>query len=224
MSRTKQIVSLLATIVFISTLSACGSKEKTGRSQAAEAHPDYNQTKSMVLDILHSREGMLALRDILRDPTFKQSLAINEQDVAQALNKSLTDGPNHQLIEIQMRDPKFAAALVKSSKQEHMELLKTLMKDPEYQKDLMNILQDPQFAKYQISLLHTPTARQELMKVMNEALQNPEFKLSVINSIRENLGTTQLMQMQELQKKDADKGGEKKEESGDKQEDKKEES
>jgi spore germination protein D len=232
MLRKKQIVSLLATIVLISTITACGSGKKEGRSQAAEAQPDYNQTKSMVLDILHTKEGMLALRDIMRDPSFKHSLAVNEQDIAQALNKSLTDGPNHQLIEAQMKDPKFAAALVKSTKQEHTELLKTLVKDPEYQKELINILQDPQYTKFQLSLLRTPTARQEIMKVMTEALQNPEFKMTFINSVRESLGPAAITQMQSSPKKDEKKedgekkkeDGEKKEEGGDKQEDKKEES
>lgn len=206
----KPSLSLVAALFFLISLAACSSGSSTGgaQNQTTGAQTDYNQTKSMVLDILHTKEGKQAIKDLLQDPSFKQSVIINEHDVTTALNKSLTDGNNRSLIEAQMKDPKFAAALVESTKKEHTQLLKSLLKDPEYQKNLLTVLQDPQYTQYQTSLFRTPTVRQEIQKIMMESMQNPQFKALFIQTVKENLGAAALPQLQGKEQQEGKKSSE----------------
>lgn len=140
----------------------------------------------MMMDILHSQQGKQALKDILQDPSFKQSLAINQQDINQALTKAITSGgPSNNMIQSQMKDPQFASAMVKAAKKEHQDLLKTLVKDPEYQTQLLTLMKSPSYQQTLIPLMQTPECRQAIMKVMMDSLQNPEFKLMYMDTVKE---------------------------------------
>lgn len=174
---------------FLSTLAACSS----GGSQAggaSEGKPDYNETKSMVLDILHSKEGRDTLRDIVKDPAFKTSMIVNEQDISSALIKTLNDEKNQKhFFEVEMKDPKFAAAIVKASKKEQQLILKQLIKDPEYQQSMLTLMKSPEYQTMTIALMQSPEYRQYLMKVMAESLQNPEFRLMFMDVVKEAIGS-----------------------------------
>lgn len=188
----KPHILLLASFVVSLLAAGCGSSSSgqsatSSSSQAQEINykTDYNNTKTMVMDILHTKEGKEGLKDIFKDPTFKQALSINEHDVNQALTKSITSGANKNLIEAQMKDPIFANALVKASKKEHQEMLKALMKDPEYQNDMLTLLKSPSYQQTLIPLMQTPEYRQTIMKIMLDSLQNPEFKLIFMETIKD---------------------------------------
>ncbi|HEU4965591.1 MAG TPA: spore germination lipoprotein GerD [Bacilli bacterium] len=184
-------LAALALIVSCSAVYGCGGSGSAqgggsgGGAEEAEASGNYNETKSMVLDILHTKEGMDALKDIVRDPTFKQSLAINEADVQLAMVKALTDGSAHLTLQEQMKNPKFATALAKSFQKDNEKMLKELMKDPEYQEMMLTLLKSPEFSKNLYDLMKTPDYRKQTMTIMTQALQNPEFRLMFMELIKE---------------------------------------
>ncbi|WP_232463524.1 spore germination lipoprotein GerD [Tumebacillus avium] len=185
----------VAIIFAIVMIGGCGSQPQgSGGSQETDAKAQYNETKQMVLDILHTKEGMDTLKDIVRDPQFKRSLAINETDVQVAMLKALTDGSAHATLEEQMRNPKFASALAKSFKKDNESVLKELLRDPEYQEMMLVLLKSPEFTQNLYDLMKTPEYRKQTMAIMTQSLQNPEFKLLYLDLLKQAIreGTTEL--------------------------------
>lgn len=183
--RLNRFILAFAVAFFLSSMTACSSGGGQA-SRAEEEKPDYNETKSMVLDILHSKEGKDTLRDMVKDPVFKSTMLINEQDISTALIKTFNDEKNQKhFIDIQMKDPKFAAAVVKASKKEHEMILKQLIKDPDYQQSMLTLMKSPDYQKMTLALMQSPEYRQYMMKVMAESLQNPEFRLMFMDVVKD---------------------------------------
>ncbi|TCP52255.1 spore germination protein D [Tumebacillus sp. BK434] len=211
-------VSVAIIIAFV-MIGGCGSQPQAGGSSSREtdAKAQYNETKQMVLDILHTKEGMDTLKDIVRDPQFKRSLAINETDVQVAMLKALTDGSAHATLEEQMRNPKFASALAKSFKKDNEKVLKDLLKDPEYQQMMLVLLKTPEFTQNLYDLMKTPEYRKQTMSIMTQSLQNPEFKLLYLDLLKQAIreGTTELTPTEKkkagIESEAGGKAGEKKE-------------
>lgn len=224
----------LAIILTFTTVGGCGSQGGqmqggSGGAQETDAKAEYNETKSMVLDILHTKEGMDALKDIVRDPTFKHSLALNETDVQIAMQKALTDGTNHVTLMEQMKNPKFATVLAKSFKNDHEKIIKNLMKDPEYQEMVLTLLKSPDYQRMLYDLMKTPEYRKQTMTIMTQALQNPEFRLVFMELIQESIkaGVTERTPNEKKKMGQLEEGGgeegKKKEEGGEEGGKKKEE-
>lgn len=214
------LMVFLLTFVSVNGCSSGGGSQSqsSGGAQETEANARYNETKSMVLDILHTKEGMDTLKDIVRDPQFKHSLAINEADVQIAMQKALTDGSAHLTLQEQMRNPKFATALAKAFKKDNEKTLKLLMQDPEYQMMMLDLMKSPEFTRNLYDLMKTPEYRKQTMAIMTQALQNPEFRLMYLELIKEAIreGTTERTPNEKKAQGQSTGGGEekKKEEGG----------
>lgn len=159
-----------------------GSTGKPGQMSSGTAYPDL---KAMVLDILHSKEGMATLRDTMTSPEFKRLSVVTQADISSAVEKTLQQGKNKNLLTEQMKDPQFAAAVVNASKEQLTNVQKQLMTDPAYQKDLLALMKSPEYQKMQFDLLKTPEYRKEIMMIMTEALQLPTFRLLFQDSMKE---------------------------------------
>jgi len=155
----------------------CGSSGSAGADVSGAQQQGYGATKQMVIDILHSPEGKTAVQEMLKDPTFRQKLAVSETDVSKAVEKTLESQKSQSFLSQQAKDPQFASTLAKSIQPELVQVNKQLMKDPEYQKDLLVVLKSPEFTKNLQDLLQTPEFRTQIMKIMTEALQTPNFKM-----------------------------------------------
>lgn len=138
----------------------------------------------MVIDILHSKEGMDALRGVMQSPEIRRAMVLTDSDMQKVLQKALTEGENRNLLQQQLQQPQFAKALADATKEQNRRLLKELMKDPEYQQMMLDLLKTPDFQKQVLSLMNSPPYRQQTMKIMQEALQNPDFKLLFMDSLK----------------------------------------
>jgi spore germination protein D len=180
--------------------------------------PNYNEIKSMVVDILHTKDGTETIKQIIKEPDVRKDLAVNPAEIQGAVQETVTKNQNFLLD--QMKDPKFAEILVKASKQQNQQILKeTLMKDPEYQQQLIQLMKTPDFQKSMIALMESPEYRKETMKIMQEALQNPEFKMTFMDTVREAIQSSGKQDA----KKNPEKNKGKKDEEGDQNTDKKQE-
>lgn len=150
-----------------------------------ESSGDDNETKSMVLDILHTREGLESLKDIMRDPRLKQSLTITETDIQQATTASLADPNSHVQLTDQMKNPSFGSTVTMAYRKDNEAVLKQLMKDPEYQMMMLDILKSPDFQQTLYDLMKTPEYRQQAVNIMAEALQNPDFKTKFLDQVKQ---------------------------------------
>jgi len=152
-----------------------GGQQQQQSAGARGGQANYPEVKAMVLDILHSKEGMDTLKDTLATPDFKKAAAVTQSDVADAVEKMLSQDKGKAFLSQQMQDPKFAAAFVTGSKDQMAAILQKLIKDPEYQQQLLTLMESPEFQKMEFTLFQSPEYRKEVMKIMTEALQDPAF-------------------------------------------------
>jgi spore germination protein D len=161
-----------------------GGASGMGADVSGAASQDYGATKQMVIDILHSSDGRTALQEILKDPALKQQLFVSETDITKGIEKSLESKKNQNFLTEQAKDPKFAAALSKAAQPELLQLTKQLMKDPEYQKDMLTLLKSPEFTKNIQDLMKAPEFRGQVMKIMTDALQTPSFRMQFQDALK----------------------------------------
>lgn len=182
-------------------LSSCGGGG--GKAQGS-SQPDYKTIKTMVLDIMQTEEAKKTVSKMMKDEKFKQSMILDTSTVRTTLIKSIADPKNPQIKEA-FNDPKFTSTLAKSMKNENKELLKDLMKDPEYQKMMVSVMKDPEFEKNLMDLMKSSAYRQQTMQVMKEAIKSPLFQaelLKIMTKVNEDM-----MKPKEEKKGGKNKGG-----------------
>ncbi|MDQ0340224.1 spore germination protein D [Caldalkalibacillus uzonensis] len=188
----------------IISLAACAPMEE-------QARPDYNETKQLVLDILQTEEGKKTIQEIMKEEEFKQQLLINEPVVKKTIQDTMLQADNKEKWQQLMLDPKFAKEYAKQLESQHKQLLKDLMKDPEYQSAMMDILKDPEMEKQFIEVAKSKEFRQETMNIMKEAMQSPYFRLELLQLLsqvaKEMEGKQQEQQGGQGQDQQSDQGG-----------------
>lgn len=158
----------ITTICLTLLLISCSPQERPSDTM------DYQETKQMVLDILKTEDGKKAVQDMMKDPEFKKEVAISDTTVTKAVGQAIHDQSDQ--MQKFFQDPKVAANFAKATQKQHKQLLKQLMKDPEYQRMLAEVMNNPDFEKQMTDLMKTEPYRKQLMVMMTEALDNPIFK------------------------------------------------
>lgn len=180
-------------------LSSCASGQGQSSSQ-----PDYKSMKDMVLDILQTEEAKKSVEKMMKDEKFKQNIMLDESTVRTTLIQSMTN-PSSPHIKEAFKDPKFASTLAKSMKDEQKKLMKDLMKDPEYQKDLVTVMKDPEFEKNLMDLMKSSAYRQQTMTIMKESLQSPLFQAELMQLMTKV--SEEMTKPKELKSKKKGQGG-----------------
>ncbi|SDI07895.1 spore germination protein D [Alteribacillus persepolensis] len=140
---------------------------------------DYEETKKMLVDLLKTDDGKNAIREILSDEEMKQNIVMDQETVKKSIESTMTSDKGKQFWQEMMKDPEFSKALADSMQQENEKLIKGLMKDPEYQSMLMDVLKDPEMEKTTLELLKGKEYRQQVMNIMTESFESPHFKAKV---------------------------------------------
>ncbi|GER67216.1 germination protein GerD [Weizmannia acidilactici] len=173
----KKIIVLLL-IPLCAALAACSGNAAMG------GQTDYNQTKKMVIDILKTDEGKKALQDIITSDDMKKNLVIDQAYVKETIEKTLTSQKGMDFWKESMKDPKFAEAVAKSMKTENKALLKSLMKDPDYQAMMIDVLKDPVYEKEVRNMLKSKEMRKTMQSVVVDTFNDPLFKAKMEDSLR----------------------------------------
>ncbi|MBO9131131.1 spore germination lipoprotein GerD [Bacillus sp. 165] len=171
----KRIPILLSILLFL--LSGCAQKEQT------EAQIDYDQAKKMVVDILQTDEGKKAIQAVLQDEQVKQALILDEATVKQTIESTMLSEKGQEFWEQQFSDPKFAATFAKSMEKPQTNLMKTLMKDPDFQSGVISIMKNPEIQKQMQDVMQSKDYRQYLQQVLNDTVQSPLFQVKMIDVI-----------------------------------------
>jgi spore germination protein D len=171
----KTLALLLFSLAFI--LSACAGTTNSGQQM------DYDQTKKMIVDILKTDEGKKAIKDIMTDSQLKQELIMDQAVVTDTIKNTLTSDKGTEFWKKSFSDPKFSEAVAKGMKTENEALLKKLMKDPDYQKMMLDILKDPDYQKTMASLLKSNDYRKYLQSSILETVDSPLFKTKLEDAI-----------------------------------------
>lgn len=189
------------------TLTACGGEQSSSSSQMG-----YKEMKTMVVDILKSDEGKKAVEEALTSSSGSEGssgglsmkmmpLQTTEQ-IRIAVKDTITAPEYQKEIEKIMTDPTFAGEFAKAINSQSKELHLQLIKDPTYQKSIEEIMKSPEMMKMFLDLTKTSDYRKQSMTIMQEAMQNPLFRMEV-------LGLLKTVVQDELQPKVQKKGEEK---------------
>jgi spore germination protein D len=154
-------------------LSSCASNETGG------GHVNYDETKKMVVDILKTDGGKKAIQDVISDDKMKEKFVMDQQIVSQTIEKTLTSDQGAAFWKKSFEDPKFAQSVAQSMRKENEQLLKDLMKDPEYRGMMIEVLKDPEIQKEMADGLKSKESRENLQQVIIETFDNPLFKVKM---------------------------------------------
>jgi spore germination protein D len=183
----------LAAAAALSLLTSCGTGNSSGNGGSQNASA-YKDTKTMVMDILKSDEGRKAvqsaafgLEDVSGKSTVTGIKTLGTGDAKQlqlAVKDVLTDQQNSTFLQTLMKDPRFAGDFAKAVQKENKQLLKDLMKDPEYQKMQLDTMKNPEYQKIVLDTMRGTQYRQYVMSVIQESMQSPLFKTDMINLLK----------------------------------------
>jgi spore germination protein D len=183
-------------------LTSCG----IGGQVQGSSQPDYKSVKDMVLDILQTDEAKKSVAKMMQDEKFQQGIMMNQETLRTTMIQSIANPNNPQLKEA-FKDPKFTGMLAKAMKDEHKKLMKDLMKDPEYQKEIIAITKDPEFQKGMMDLMRSSAYRKQTMQIMKEALQSPLFQVEMMKLMTKATEDMMKPKEQKKGKKQGDGGG-----------------
>lgn len=200
--------TLLLLVSFFIVLSSCAPQE------SSPAPPDYDQIKKMVVDILKTDEGKKAIQDVMTEDKVKQQMIMDQAVVKQTIEQILTSKKGEEFWKTMFQDPKFVESFAKSLKTEQEKTIKSLMKDPEYQGMMINILQNPEMEKEFLTVLKSKDFRNHLQTVMTETFDSPLFKAKIQDLL---MKAAENMQTTKKQSGSNEDGGESEEGDGDQQ-------
>lgn len=177
---------LIALLGLVVSLTSCGTESSGGGNQQM----NYKDVKSMVIDILGSTEAQEAIE---KGSTAKygasslhmQALTPSDQEqVRVAVKNVLTSPESDKILEQIMTDPKFAGEFAKAISKENKQLQKDLLKDPSYQKDMVSVLKGKEMQTVMFDAMKTTEYRTQMMSAVQEAVQNPIFKLEIMKMLQ----------------------------------------
>lgn len=181
--------SLLA---FTLVLTSCGATAQPSNQQVS-----YKDVKSMVIDILKTGDAQKALQESsqqLSGYSTQESklLSVQDQEEVRLAVKDVISSPEYdKVIKKLMTDTRFAGEFAKAVNKENKDIHKELIKDPSYQQELIKTLQNPEMEKLILDVLKSAQYRKEVMSLMQESMQNPLFRLEVLdlmkNAVKEEL-------------------------------------
>lgn len=176
--RHQRTAFLLAAGMLLIT-AGCGTGQQSGGMLS------YEETKSMVLDILRSEDGQKAVQKAASAGSGESGIQMLNTEQQQLLMTKvkdvLTDGEYSKKIREIMLEPKFAGEFAKVITKEDKQLHKDLLKDPEYQMMLMDVFNNAETEKMILEVMKGPEYRKHAMTIFHDALQNPLFQAELMD-------------------------------------------
>ncbi|WP_308636562.1 spore germination lipoprotein GerD [Paenibacillus silvisoli] len=182
----KRSAWLSALIVLTFILSSCGSAPTSTASEPIS----YKDMKSMVIDILKTEDAQKALQESASaslggSGSGVKLLSVQDQEqVRLAVKETLVSPEYDKVIEKLMTDPRFAGEFSKAVNKQNKQIHKDLLKDPTYQKDLMQVMKSPEMDKMILDVLQSTQYRKQVMAIMQESLQSPLFRLEILDLLK----------------------------------------
>ena len=154
---------------------------KQGDSSGKEG--DYETTKKMVLDILKTDDGKKAIVDMMSDEKLKKQLVIASDIVQDAIDNVLTSEKGAEMWASFFEDPTFVENFAESMSDEQKKLIKSLMNDADYQKQMLELLQNPEITQQILSVMKGQQFRQHLEETVEQTLETPLFQSKITETL-----------------------------------------
>ncbi|MGI2295861.1 spore germination lipoprotein GerD [Paenibacillus sp. GXUN7292] len=184
MMRVRWMLLLILTI-FTMLVAGCGSEPSNNSQQTS-----YKDMKSMVIDILKTEDAQKALQQSSEQMSgysahSSKLLSIQDQEEVRLAVKDVISSPDYdKVIKKLMTDTRFAGEFAKAVNKENKDIHKELIKDPQYQAEMIKTLKTPEMDKLILEVLKSTQYRKELMSIMQDAMQNPIFRLELLDLMK----------------------------------------
>ncbi|CAH1219533.1 Spore germination protein GerD [Paenibacillus plantiphilus] len=182
----KRCAMLIACVMLASILASCGAEPSSGSNEAVS----YKDMKSMVIDILKTEDAQKALQESAQQMTgstgfSSKIMSVQDQEqVRLAVKETLVSPEYDKVIEKLMTDPRFAGEFAKSVNKQNKQIHKDLMKDPAYQKDLIQVLKSPEMNRMILDVLQSTQYRKQVSTIMQESMQSPMYRLEILDLLK----------------------------------------
>lgn len=127
----------------------------------------------MVTDALQTEEGKKAIQQMLADSEFREQLILDQDEVKKSIEQTMLSEEGKTFWKKTFEDPKFAETVAKSMKEQQQEIMKQLMEDASFQKDLESFFGQPDMQKQLETILQSATMKEQYAKAVEETIQSP---------------------------------------------------
>jgi spore germination protein D len=108
---------------------------------------------------------------------------LNDTLITNTITSTLLQPEGKKFWKKAFQDPAFAKAYAKSTQDENIQLMKSLLHDPEYRSSMIDILHDQEVEKNIIRLLKSSDFQKHLKTVFTKLLDTPEMKEKMIKAM-----------------------------------------
>ncbi|WP_163539085.1 spore germination lipoprotein GerD [Gracilibacillus sp. YIM 98692] len=161
----------LIILLTLFVLTSCGGNNNTSNQEG-----EYEGTKKMVTDILSTDDGKKAITEVLSSDDMQKTYVIDSKIVKTSIEEALSSDKGKEFWTKMFEDPKFVESFAKALQEQHEDVMKGLMSDPEFQKKLIEVLSNPEMEQQITKVLTGQQFREHLQKVMEETFNSPMFK------------------------------------------------
>ncbi len=144
---------------------------------AQQASPSYDETKKMMTDALQTEDGKKAIRQMFSDPEFKELLILEQPEVKKSIEDTLLSKEGEVFWKTSFDDPKFTEKIAKSMKEQQQDIMKELMKDSSFQKELETFFSQPEMLKQMETVMKSPDMKGYMEKVVTETIDSPLLQM-----------------------------------------------
>ncbi|MBM7573054.1 spore germination lipoprotein GerD [Aquibacillus albus] len=167
-------IPIVFLISLLLLLTSCG-----GGGTTTGENGNYDQTKKMVTDILKTEDGQKAITEVLKDEEMQKKIVIESDTVKKSIEETLTGDKGKEFWTKMFEDPKFVESFAKSMQDKQEDVMKQLMSDSEFQKKMIELMQNPEMEDQLLSVLKGQQFREHLEKTIEETMNTPMFKAKV---------------------------------------------
>lgn len=145
-------------------LTGCGAQQPA---------PTYDEMKKMMTDTLQTEDGKKAVRQMFSDPEFKELLILEQPVVKKSVEDTLLSKKGEDFWKKTFEDPKFNESIAKSIKEQQQEIMKQLMADSSFQKQMEEFFSQPDMLKQLETVTQSANMKKHLEKVVQETINSP---------------------------------------------------
>lgn len=157
-------LKLLASLLLIFFITSCNS---------AQQAPAYDDMKKMITDSMQTEEGKKAFRQLFDDQQFREQLIFEHAEIQKAIEQTLLSEEGQKFWKKIFEDPIFTEKIAKSMKEQQQEVMKELIKDASFQKDLQSFFSQTEMQKQLEEILKSATMKEHYQKAIEETIQSP---------------------------------------------------
>lgn len=142
-------------------------------SASPQSTPSFDEIKKMMTDAIQTEDGKKALRQILAEEDFRELLVLEQPEVKKSIEETLLSEKGDDFWKKAFEDPKFAETIAKSMKEQHEDVMKGLMDDASFQKQLEEFFKQPDMQKQLEDIMKSSTMKEQYEKAIEETINSP---------------------------------------------------